>query len=72
MTQQERDMIAEMQAAGLAMATELEDYVGACGNSPPECPGCPSCRPAREAIWRWARANWRWHRALEGAGDDQP
>jgi hypothetical protein len=50
--------VLDVLNAGLGMATELQDYLSACGNAPPECTGCPGCQPARDAIYRWAVAVW--------------
>ena len=60
--------VREVLDAGRVMATLLEEYIGACGNSPPPCVGCKSCQPARDALVRWGCACWTLHR--DGLGPE--
>lgn len=64
--------LGEVLAARREMAEVLEEMLQGCGNQVPGRPeshaaDCEDCRPEREAILRWARANGRLHLASRGA-----
>ena len=50
--------VADLRAAGLALATLAEERLGDCVVGAETCPGCPGCERDK-AIADWARVNWR-------------
>ena len=50
--------LVELLEAGRELAVLVEEDIQSCGNSPPDCTGCPACKPSREALFRWGCAVW--------------
>lgn len=51
----ERALVEELRNAGKELAVVAEHGIRT----------CMGCGPAQDALQRWARANWRWHRSTE-------